>query len=66
MRSIALVFPKSTFLETALAFPPLGLFYIASRLESLCPSCLKIENRHPHSKSYKNWRQNGLLVAILI
>lgn len=35
MRSIALVFPKSTFLETALTFPPLGLFYIASRLESL-------------------------------
>lgn len=32
---IALVFPKSTFLETPLVFPPLGLFYIAARLESL-------------------------------
>jgi len=35
MSSIALVFPKSTFLESALVFPPLGVFYIASRLESL-------------------------------
>lgn len=34
-KSIALVFPKSTFLESALTFPPLGLFYIASRLESM-------------------------------
>ena len=33
--NIALVFPKSTFLETPLTFPPLGLWYIAARLESM-------------------------------
>jgi len=32
---IALVMPRSTFLETPMVFPPLGLFYIAARLESM-------------------------------
>ena len=32
---IALVMPKSTFLESPMVFQPLGLFYIASRLESM-------------------------------
>lgn len=32
---IALVMPKSTFLESPMVFQPLGLFYLAARLESL-------------------------------
>lgn len=32
---IALIMPKSTFLEQPLVFAPLGLFYLAARLESL-------------------------------
>jgi radical SAM superfamily enzyme YgiQ (UPF0313 family) len=32
---IALVMPKSTFLELPMVFQPLGLFYLAARLESL-------------------------------
>jgi radical SAM superfamily enzyme YgiQ (UPF0313 family) len=32
---IALVWPKSTFLSDPLQWPPLGLFYLSSRLESL-------------------------------
>ncbi len=32
---IALVMPKSTFIEDPMIFQPLGLFYLASRLESL-------------------------------
>lgn len=32
---IALIMPKSTFLDDALVMQPLGLFYIAARLESL-------------------------------
>jgi radical SAM superfamily enzyme YgiQ (UPF0313 family) len=32
---IALVMPKSTFLDDAMVMQPLGLFYLASRLESL-------------------------------
>lgn len=34
-KSFALVMPRSTFLEDSLVFGPLGLWYIASRLESL-------------------------------
>lgn len=33
--NIALVMPKSTFLELPMVFQPLGLFYLAARLESL-------------------------------
>lgn len=33
--NIALVIPKSTFLESPMVFQPLGLFYLAARLESL-------------------------------
>lgn len=33
--NIALVMPKSTFLDDAMVMQPLGLFYLASRLESL-------------------------------
>ena len=33
--NIALVMPKSTFLEMPMVFQPLGLFYLAARLESL-------------------------------
>jgi radical SAM superfamily enzyme YgiQ (UPF0313 family) len=35
MSSIALVMPKSTFLEDAMVMLPLGLMYLSSRLESL-------------------------------
>ena len=35
MAKIALVMPRSTFLETPLVWQPLGLFYISARLESL-------------------------------
>lgn len=37
--NIALVMPKSTFLEQAMIMQPLGLFYLAARLESLGHSC---------------------------
>ena len=33
-QSIALVFPKSTFLTNPMVWPPLGLFYLASQLEA--------------------------------
>ena len=33
--NIALVIPKSTFLELPMVMQPLGLFYLAARLESL-------------------------------
>lgn len=36
---IALVMPKSTFLEMPMVFQPLGLFYLAARLESLGHHC---------------------------
>lgn len=36
---IALVMPKSTFLELPMVFQPLGLFYLAARLESLGHHC---------------------------
>lgn len=36
---IALVMPRSTFLELPMVFQPLGLFYLAARLESLGHSC---------------------------
>lgn len=36
---IALVMPASTFLEMPMVFQPLGLFYLAARLESLGHSC---------------------------
>lgn len=36
---IALVMPKSTFLELPMVFQPLGLFYLAARLESLGHTC---------------------------
>jgi len=35
VKSVALVMPKSTFLEDALIMMPLGLMYLSSRLESL-------------------------------
>lgn len=38
-KKIALVMPKSTFLELPMVFQPLGLFYLASRLESLGFKC---------------------------
>lgn len=34
-KSVALVMPKSTFLESPMVFQPLGLFYIAARLEAM-------------------------------
>lgn len=37
--NIALVMPKSTFLEMPMVFQPLGLFYLAARLESLGHHC---------------------------
>lgn len=37
--NIALVMPKSTFLELPMVFQPLGLFYLAARLESLGHHC---------------------------
>jgi radical SAM superfamily enzyme YgiQ (UPF0313 family) len=39
MSSIALVMPKSTFLELPMVMQPLGLFYLAARLESLGHRC---------------------------
>lgn len=36
---IALVMPRSTFLEMPMVFQPLGLFYLAARLESLGHTC---------------------------
>jgi hypothetical protein len=32
--NVGLVFPKSTFLIDPMVYPPLGLFYLASQLES--------------------------------
>lgn len=37
--NIALVMPRSTFLELPMVFQPLGLFYLAARLESLGHHC---------------------------
>jgi radical SAM superfamily enzyme YgiQ (UPF0313 family) len=37
--NIALVMPKSTFLELPMVMQPLGLFYLAARLESLGHHC---------------------------